>query len=54
METSGNLIGGPRIRPLDDVCDDMKVMNVKIWKELELNRKAWNGLCEKAKIHKWL
>jgi hypothetical protein len=27
----------------------MKVMNVKYWKELALNRKSWNDLVEKAK-----
>jgi hypothetical protein len=32
--------GRPRIRWLDDVCNDMKVMDVKNWKELALNRKA--------------
>ena len=39
------LITRPRIRWLDDVCNDMKVMNVTGGK----NRKAWNDLVEKAK-----
>jgi hypothetical protein len=54
LETNGDLTGRPRIRWLDDVCNDMKLMNVKNWKELALNRKAWNDLFEKAKTHKWL
>jgi hypothetical protein len=36
------------------VCNDVKAMNVKRWKELELNRKAWNGLLQKTKPHKGL
>jgi hypothetical protein len=30
----------------------MMVMNANNWKELALNRKAWNDLVEKAKTHK--
>jgi hypothetical protein len=43
--------GKPRIRWLDNECSDMKVMNVKIWKELALNRNAWNDLAETAKTY---
>jgi hypothetical protein len=46
--------GRPRIRWLDDACSDLKVMNVNNWKELALNRKAWNDLVETAKTHKGL
>jgi hypothetical protein len=46
--------GRPRIRWLDNMCNDTKVMNVNSWKELTLNRKAWNDLVEKAKTHKEL
>jgi hypothetical protein len=45
------LIGRPRIRRLDDVCNDLKVMNMNNWKELALNRKVRNDLVEKAKTH---
>lgn len=38
----------------DDECNDLKVMNVKIWKELALIREAWNYLTETAKPHKFL
>jgi hypothetical protein len=44
--------GRPRIRCLDDVCNNMKVINVKTWKEMTLSMKAWNDLAEKAKTHK--
>jgi hypothetical protein len=44
----------PRIRWLDDVCNDMKVLRVKNWKELALNRKTWDDLVEKAKTHRGL
>jgi hypothetical protein len=36
------------------VCDNLKVLNVRNWKELATDRKAWNDLSEKAKTHKGL
>jgi hypothetical protein len=45
-------LGRPRLRWLDDVCDDLKVLKVKNWKELARDRKVWNGLSEKDKTHK--
>jgi hypothetical protein len=44
-------LGRPRLRWLDDVCDDLKVLNVRNWKELAMDRKAWSDLSEKAKTH---
>jgi hypothetical protein len=44
-------LGRPRLRWLDDVCDDLKVLDVRNWKELAMDRKAWTGLPEKAKTH---
>jgi hypothetical protein len=41
--------GTPSIRWPDDVCQDMKVMKVKNWKELELNRNPGDCLVEKVK-----
>jgi hypothetical protein len=41
-----------RLRWLDDVCDDLKVLKVRNWKELAMDRKAWNDLSEKAKTTK--
>jgi flagellar biosynthesis/type III secretory pathway chaperone len=43
-----------RVRRLEDVCSDVKVINVKNRKILALNWKAWNNLVEKAKTHKGL
>jgi hypothetical protein len=44
-------LGRPRLRWLDDVCDDLKALKARNWKELEMERKAWSDLHEKAKIH---
>jgi hypothetical protein len=46
--------GRPRLRWLDDVCDDLKVLKVRNWKELAMYKKVWNDLSEKAKTHKGL
>jgi hypothetical protein len=51
---SSRRLGRPRLRWLDDVCDDLKVLKVKNWKELAVNRKAWNDLSEKEKTDKGL
>jgi hypothetical protein len=45
-------LGGPRLRWLDDVCDDLKVLKERNWKQLAMDRKACNDLSEKAKTHK--
>jgi hypothetical protein len=47
-------LGRLRLRWLDDVCDGLKVLKVRNWKELAKDRKVWNDLCEKAKTHKGL
>jgi len=39
----------PSKRWLDDVCKDMKVMKVKNWKELAMNRNLGDCLIEKVK-----
>jgi hypothetical protein len=55
METKGRRsLGRPRLRWLDDVCDDLKVLKVRNWKELAMDRKVCNDLCEEAKTHKGL
>jgi hypothetical protein len=40
--------------PKENVCNDLKVINVNKLKELALGTKAWNDLAEKAKTHKGL
>jgi hypothetical protein len=47
-------LGRPRLRWFDDVCDDLKVLKVRNWKESATDRKVWNDLSEKAKPHKGL
>jgi hypothetical protein len=42
-------LGRPSLRWLDDVCDDLKVLKVRNWKELAKDRKVWNDLSEKPK-----
>jgi hypothetical protein len=44
-------LGRPRLRWLNDVCDNLKVLKVRNWKELAMDRKVWNALSEKAKTH---
>jgi hypothetical protein len=47
-------LGRPRQRWLDDVCDDLKVLKVRNWKESAVRRKAWSDLSEKARTYKGL
>jgi hypothetical protein len=47
-------LGRPRLRWLNDVCDDIKMLKVINWKELATDRKVWNDLSEKAKAHSGL
>jgi hypothetical protein len=47
-------LGRSTLRWLDNVCDDRKVLKVRNWKGLAMDRKAWNDLSEKAKTHKGL
>jgi hypothetical protein len=45
-------LGRPILRWFYDVCDDLKVLKVRNWKELAVDRKAWSELSDKAKTHK--
>jgi hypothetical protein len=47
-------LGRPRLRWLDDVCDDLKMRKVRNWKELAMDRQAWSDLSEKAKTRRGL
>jgi len=46
--------GSPSIRLKSKRRRWLKMINMKNWKELALNRKAWNSLVEKVKTHKVL
>jgi hypothetical protein len=46
--------GSPRIRLKSKRKRWLKMIHMKNWKELALNKKAWNNLVEKAKTHKVL
>jgi hypothetical protein len=39
---------------LDDVCSDLKVMDVENWIERALNRNAWRDVVEKVKTYEGL
>jgi hypothetical protein len=52
--TGSRSLGRQRLRCLDDVCDDLKALKVRNWKELAMDRKVWNDQSEKAKTHKGL
>jgi hypothetical protein len=36
------------------VCDDLKELKVRNWKNLAMDRKAWSDFFEKTKTHKGL
>ena len=42
------------MRWLDDVCSDLKVMDVENWIELVLNRNACRDVVQKVKTHEGL
>jgi hypothetical protein len=56
METNRKAITGKTVIEMvgQCVCDDLKVLKVRNWKELATYRKVWNDLSEKAKTHKGL
>jgi hypothetical protein len=42
-----------RLRWLDGwMCDDLKVMKVRNWKELAMDRNAWSDILKKPKLTK--
>jgi len=47
-------LGRPRQRWQEDVMEDLKKVEVKIWKEIAKDRRTWRDLAEKAKTHKGL
>jgi hypothetical protein len=47
--TGSRSLGRPRLRWLDNVCDDLKVPKVRNWKELAMDRKVWITCLRKPK-----
>jgi hypothetical protein len=51
METNREAITG-KTEITMAVCDDLKVLKVRNWKELATDRKVLNDLSKKTKTHK--
>jgi hypothetical protein len=41
----------PRLRWMDDVVADLKVMKIKLWMEKTKDREQWKRAVEEAKAH---
>jgi hypothetical protein len=46
--------GRPKLRWEDDVDQDMRILGVKNWKKVALNRDEWAQLLKKARVHQGL
>jgi len=44
--------GGPRNRWQDEVLKNIKILCVKNWPKVVMDRAAWHDLVEKSKTHK--
>jgi len=47
----GRRRGRPRLRWMDDVVADLKVMKIKQWIEKTKDRQQWRRVVEEAKAH---
>ena len=47
----GRRKGRPRLRRMDDVVADLKVMKIKQWMEKTKDKEQWRLLVEEAKAH---
>jgi hypothetical protein len=47
----GRRKGRPRLRWMDDVVADLKVMKIKQWTEKTKDREQWRMVVEEAKAH---
>jgi hypothetical protein len=45
-------VGRPRLRWLDDVENDLRVMKIKRWRKNAQNRKEWASVIKEAKVLK--
>jgi hypothetical protein len=47
----GRRKGRPRLRWIDDVVADLKVMKIKQWMEKMKDREKWRLIVEEVKVH---
>jgi hypothetical protein len=47
-------VGRPKLRWKDGVAQDMQILGVKRWKNVDLNRDEWAKLLKKARVHQGL
>ena len=47
-------VGRPKLRWKDGVDQDMRILGVKNWKKIALNRDEWPNLLKKARAHQGL
>jgi hypothetical protein len=45
-------VGRPRLRWLDDVKNDVRVMKIKKWRKKAQNREEWASVIKEAKVLK--
>jgi hypothetical protein len=43
--------GRLKIRWMEDMLEDLRIMEIKNWKQKAINREDWNKLVEKARTH---
>jgi hypothetical protein len=48
---TGRRKGRPRLRWIDDVVADLRVMNIKQWTEKAEDREQWRLVVKEAKAH---
>ena len=44
-------VGRPKLRWEDDIDQDMRILEVKNWKRISLNRDEWTKFLKKVRAH---
>jgi hypothetical protein len=47
-------VGRPKLRWEECVCQDIRILGVKTWRSVALNREEWRIILRKARAHKGL